>query len=118
MCCPSWWNSRLFNSVLREFFNGTFAIQMNDIRKLPIKTPSAEPLAQFKDKFNQCLAIKKCYFSGELQNKKANELLKPIEAEIDQMVNELYSIDVSEEIEVEDVEVEMELELEELDEIV
>ena len=97
-------NSYLSFKMLREFFNSTVAIQINDIRKLPIKIPSAEQLSQFKEKFNQCLAIKKQYFSGELENKKANELLKPIEAEIDQMVNELYGIDVSEEIEADEVE--------------
>ena len=63
------------------------------------------------------LAIKKQYFSGELENKQANELLKPIETEIDQMVNELYGIDVSEAIEIDDVDEEMEFEIEELDEI-
>ena len=48
-------NSYLAFKVLREFFNSTVAIQMNDIRKLPIKIPSEGILQAFNQKFEECL---------------------------------------------------------------
>lgn len=97
-------NSRLFNRVLREFFNGTVAIQMNDIKKLPIKIPSEKELKAFNKKFDECLAIKKEYFAGEIDRTEMNAKLRPIEAEIDEMVNKLYGIEAKEEIEVDELE--------------
>lgn len=95
-------NSFLSFKILREFINGTVAIQLNDIRKLPIKIPSSALLAEFKTKFNQCLMIKKQYFAGEIDRSDANKKLKPIELEIDQIVNQFYGITESiEEVEEE-----------------
>lgn len=105
-------NSYLHFKVLREFFNNTVNIQMNDIRKLPIKVPSEKELKAFNQKFDECLAIKKEYFAGEIDRAEMNAQLRPIEAEIDEMVNKLYGItSLAGEIE----EVEDELELVELD---
>jgi hypothetical protein len=56
-------NSYLHFKVLREFFNNTVNIQMNDIRKLPIKIPSEKELKAFNKKFDECLVIKKEYFA-------------------------------------------------------
>jgi len=100
-------NSRLFNRILREFFNGTVAIQMNDIKKLPIKIPSDKELKAFNQKFDECLAIKKEYFAGEIDRAEMNTQLRPIEAEIDEMVNKLYGIVAKEEIELEELEEEV-----------
>uniref|UniRef100_UPI0040488188 Eco57I restriction-modification methylase domain-containing protein n=1 Tax=Algoriphagus sp. TaxID=1872435 RepID=UPI0040488188 len=100
-------NSRLFNRVLREFFNGTVAIQMNDIKKLPIKIPSEIELKAFNRKFDECLVIKKEYFAGEIDRAEMNTQLRPIEAEIDEMVNKLYGIEAKEEIEVDELEEEV-----------
>lgn len=100
-------NSRLFNRVLREFFNGTVAIQMNDIKKLPIKIPSEEELKAFNKKFDECLAIKKEYFAGEIDRAEMNAQLRPIEAEIDEMVNKLYGIEAKEEIVLDELEEEV-----------
>ncbi len=97
-------NSRLYNRVLREFFNGTVAIQMNDIRKLPIIIPSKEQLDSFNKKFDACLAIKQAYFAGEIDRSAMNSQLRPIEAEIDDMVNRFYGIEAREEIEADDME--------------
>lgn len=97
-------NSRLFNKVLREFFNGTVAIQMNDIRKLPIKIPTEKELAAFNKMFDECLAIKQMYFAGEIDRAEMNTKLKPIDSQIDIMVNQLYGIDVSGEVEFEEFE--------------
>ena len=85
-------NSLLFNRILREFFNGTVAIQMNDMRKMPIKIPSDMELADFKEKFNECLIIQKKYFKGEFAKSEARKQLRPIELEIDKMINKLYGI--------------------------
>lgn len=93
-------NSFLSFKMLREFFNGTVAIQMNDIRKLPIKIPSDNELIEFKKKFNECLEIQQRYFSGDLEKADARTLLKPIELEIDEMVNQFYGITA----EVDDIE--------------
>jgi len=103
-------NSFLFFKVLREFFNGSVNVQMNDIRKLPIKIPSVNELNAFKVKFDECLAIQQQYFNGDLEKVEARKLLKPIELEIDEMVNKLYGItaEIKHE-EIEDVEEELEL---------
>ncbi|MBK6642114.1 MAG: hypothetical protein IPG39_13265 [Bacteroidetes bacterium] len=100
-------NSYLHFKVLREFFNNTVNIQMNDIRKLPIKIPSEKELMAFNKKFDECLAIKKEYFSGEIDRTEMNAQLHPIETEIDEMVNKLYGIEAKEEIEMEEVDEEV-----------
>jgi len=92
-------NSYLQFKVLREFFNNTVNIQMNDIRKLPIKIPSENELNDFNKKFDDCLTIKKKYFAGEIERKEMNLQLRPIEIEIDEMVNKLYGIVAKEDIE-------------------
>lgn len=100
-------NSYLHFKVLREFFNNTVNIQMNDIRKLPIKIPSDKELKAFNRKFDECLSIKKEYFAGEIDRGEMNAQLRPIEAEIDEMVNRLYGIEAKEEIEVDELEEEV-----------
>lgn len=100
-------NSYLHFKVLREFFNNTVNIQMNDIRKLPIKIPSEKELKAFNKKFDECLAIKKEYFAGEIDRAEMNTQLRPIEAEIDEMVNKLYGIEAKEEIVLDELEEEV-----------
>lgn len=100
-------NSFLKFKVLREFINSTVAIQINDIRKLPIKIPSEKELKAFNKKFDECLAIKKEYFAGEIDRAEMNTQLRPIEAEIDEMVNKLYGIEAKEEIEIDELEEEV-----------
>ncbi|MBK8873550.1 MAG: hypothetical protein IPN13_06335 [Bacteroidetes bacterium] len=100
-------NSYLAFKTLREFINGSAAVQMNDIRKLPIKIPSEKELKSFNKKFEECLAIKKEYFSGEIDRTEMNAQLHPIETEIDEMVNKLYGIEAKEEIEMEEVDEEV-----------
>jgi hypothetical protein len=65
-------NSYLHFKVLREFFNNTVNIQMNDIRKLPIKIPSEKELKSFNKKFDECMVIKKEYFAGEIDRAEMN----------------------------------------------
>lgn len=100
-------NSYLHFKVLREFFNNTVNIQMNDIRKLPIKIPSEKELKAFNKKFDDCMVIKKEYFAGEIDRLEMNTQLRPIEAEIDEMVNKLYGIEAKEEIILDELEEEV-----------
>lgn len=103
-------NSYLHFKVLREFFNNTVNIQMNDIRKLPIKIPSEKELKVFNKKFDECLCIKKDYFAGEIDREEMNSQLRPIEAEIDEMVNRLYGIEAKEEVVLDELEEELQSE--------
>lgn len=100
-------NSFLKFKVLREFLNSTVAIQINDIRKLPIKIPSEKELKAFNQKFDECLAIKKEYFAGEIDRVEMNAQLRPIEVDINEIVNKLYGIEAKEEIEVDELEEEV-----------
>jgi hypothetical protein len=100
-------NSYLHFKVLREFFNNTVNIQMNDIRKLPIKIPSEKELKAFNKKFDECMVIKKEYFAGEIDRAEMNSQLRPLEAEIDEMVNKLYGIEAKEEIVLDELEEEV-----------
>lgn len=110
-------NSYLGFKIIREFLNNTVAIQMNDIRKLPIKIPTEKVLKTFNKKFDECLAIKKEYFSDEIDRKEMNLQLRPIEVEIDEMVNKLYGIEAKEKIVLEELEEEaMEFEISEEEE--
>jgi len=97
-------NSYLHFKVLREFFNNTVNIQMNDIRKLPIKIPSEKELKAFNKKFDECMVIKKEYFAGEMDRAEMNIQLRPIEAEIDEMINKFYGIEAKEEIVLDELE--------------
>lgn len=97
-------NSYLYFKMLREFFNASVNIQINDLKKLPIKIPSEQELKAFNKKFDECLAIKREYFAGEIDRAEMNAQLRPIEAEIDEMVNKLYGIEAKEEIEVDELE--------------
>ena len=87
-------NSYLYFKMLREFFNNTVSIQINDIRKLPIKIPNSEELERFKHLFNQCLAIKKQYFNNELTEDEMEQALEPIEKTIDSEAEAFYGISI------------------------
>jgi len=100
-------NSYLHFKLLREFFNTSVNIPVNDIKKLPIKIPSEKELKAFNKKFDECLAIKKEYFANEIDRKEMNLQLRPIEAEIDEMVNKLYGIEAKEEIVLDELEEEV-----------
>jgi Eco57I restriction-modification methylase/N-6 DNA Methylase len=100
-------NSFLKFKVLREFINSTVAIQINDIRKLPVKIPSEKEVKAFNKKFDECLAIKKEYFADEIDRVEMNSQLRHIESEIDEMVNKLYGIEAKEEIVLDELEEEV-----------
>lgn len=85
-------NSFLKFKVLREFLNNTVAIQINDIRKLPVKIPSKMELAEFKKLFGKCLKVKQAFFKGDLDATEMKEALKPLELEVDEKVSAFYGI--------------------------
>ena len=61
----------------------------------------------FEKKYDQCFAIQEEYFAGEIDKSEARSQLRPIEAEIDEMVNKLYGIEAKEEIVLDDLEEEV-----------
>jgi len=110
-------NSYLYFKLLREFFNNTVNVQMNDIRKLPVNIPSEKELTIINQKFDECLKIKKDYFAGNLTKIEMSEALRPIESEIDEMVNHLYGIEAKEEIELDEEEEEILVEEEDSEDV-
>jgi hypothetical protein len=88
-------NSYLAFKIIREFFNGTVSLQINDLRKLPIRIPKRPQLTRLKRKCEACVAIKKRQFAQELTEAEAAELLTPIEREIDNLVEDLYGLNTT-----------------------
>jgi len=76
-------NSYFHFKMLREFINTTVNIQINDLKKLPIKIPTDKQLSKFNEKFDACFKIKQQHFAGEINEAQADALLQPIEREID-----------------------------------
>ena len=105
LCCVL--NSFLNNRLTESFINFTVNFQMNDARQIPIIIPTKEQLRAFEKKYDQCFAIQEEYFAGEIDKSEARSQLRPIEAEIDEMVNKLYGIEAKEEIVLDDLEEEV-----------
>lgn len=102
LCCVL--NSFLNNRLTESFINFTVNFQMNDTRQIPIIIPTKEQLKAFEKKYDQCFAIQEEYFAGEIDKTEARNQLRPIEAEIDEMVNKLYGIEAKEEIVLDELE--------------
>lgn len=105
LCCVL--NSFLNNRLTESFINFTVNFQMNDARQIPIIIPTNEELKAFEKKYDQCFAIQEEYFAGEIDKAEARNQLRPIEAEIDEMVNKLYGIEAKEEIVLDELEEEV-----------
>lgn len=101
-------NSFLINRLSEAFINFTVAFQINDTRQIPIIIPTTEELISYETKFDECFEIQQQYFNGDLEKADARKLLKPLELEIDEMVNKLYGITAEAE-EIEETEEELEL---------
>jgi len=100
-------NSYLVNRLSEAFINFTVAFQINDTRQIPIIIPTQKELEAFEKKYDECFAIQEEYFAGELDKSEARTKLRPIEAEIDEMVNKLYGIEAKEEIVLDELEEEV-----------
>lgn len=105
LCCVL--NSYLNNRLTESFINFTVNFQMNDARQIPIIIPTQKELEAFEKKYDECFAIQEEYFSGDIDKTEARTKLRPIEVEIDEMVNKLYGIEAKEEIEVDELEEEV-----------
>lgn len=86
-------NSFLIFTFMRSFLNNTAGIQMNDARQLPIIIPSPAQLKEAEELFNRAKAIKDKQIAGELSESQADELLAPIQAEVDAFVEGIYGVD-------------------------
>lgn len=100
-------NSYLINRLSEAFINFTVAFQINDTRQIPIIIPSQNELGVFEKKYDECFAIQEKYFTGKLDKAEARTKLRPIEDEIDEMVNKLYGIEAKEEIVLDELEEEI-----------
>lgn len=105
LCCVL--NSFLNNRLTESFINFTVNFQMNDARQIPIIIPTQKELEVFEKKYDECFAIQEEYFSGDIDKTEARTKLRPIEAEIDEMVNKLYGIEAKEEIVLDELEEEV-----------
>lgn len=105
LCCVL--NSYLNNRLTESFINFTVNFQMNDARQIPIIIPTPKELEAFEKKYDECFAIQEEYFEGEIDKTEARTKLRPIEAEIDEMVNKLYGIEAKEEIVLDELEEEV-----------
>ncbi len=85
-------NSVMTGWLVEEFLNNSSHFQINDARRFPIKIPTTQQLEDFNEKFDQCFDIKNQQFAEEITESEANALLKPIEKEIDELVEKLYGI--------------------------
>ena len=65
-------------------------------------------MTAFEKKYDECFAVQEEYFAGEIDKTDARTKLRPIEAEVDKMVNRLYGIEAKEEMEVDDTDKERE----------
>lgn len=101
-------NSFLINRLSEAFINFTVAFQINDTRQIPIIIPTKEQIKDFENKYDLCFAIQKEYFEGEIDKQEARQQLRPIESEIDEMVNRLYGIEAKEEITLDELEEDIE----------
>ena len=97
-------NSYLVNRLSEAFINFTVAFQINDTRQIPIIIPTKVQMKAFEKKYDQCFAIQEEYFAGEIDKAEARSQLRPIEAEIDEMVNKLYGIEATTEIILDELE--------------
>lgn len=107
LCCVL--NSFFTNRLTESFINFTVNFQINDARQIPIIIPTKEQLTAFEKKYDECFAVQEEYFAGEIDKTDARTKLRPIEAEVDKMVNRLYGIEAKEEMEVDELELESEL---------
>lgn len=94
---PDWYfvsliNSKLISLYVDNFINNTSHFQINDARQLPVIIPSKEILKQYKLLFCKAINVKIKQFECLLSNEETEKELKNIQTQLDDMVNNLYSI--------------------------
>lgn len=75
--------------------------------QIPIILPTVKELEDVEKKYDACFAIREAYFAGEIDKSEAGTKLRPIESEIDEMVDQLSGIEAKEEIILEELEEEV-----------
>ncbi len=85
-------NSRVIAQIINSFMNNTPSFQINDCRSIPIPVPSAEILSFIKSCFDRAVAIQKEYFAKIITVTERDKQLEDIQAQIDEMVYELYGL--------------------------
>lgn len=85
-------NSYSIFQFKRNFISSNSAFQINDARQLPIIIPTKTELQNFNRIFDEAYKIKKQQFSSAISEKKADELLQPIQEKLDKLVEALYCI--------------------------
>ena len=85
-------NSYTIFQYKRNFISSNSAFQINDARQIPIIIPSENHLKKFGSIFDAAIKIKKQQFSSAISEEKANEMLSSIQKELDELVEELYSV--------------------------
>ncbi len=83
-------NSRFLFNFLKFFINESVNLQINDIRQLPVIIPSSKQLNFFESLFNKAVSIQKDKFSDKISKQQADELLKVIQKELDNFVENMY----------------------------
>lgn len=94
---PDWYfvsmiNSRLISFYVDNFINNTSHFQINDARQLPIIIPSKENLKAFETLFNNAVKIKITHAKNEISNDDAEQKLSELQTQLDEMINNLYSV--------------------------
>lgn len=94
---PDWYfvsmiNSRLISFYVDNFINNTSHFQINDARQLPIIIPSKENLKMFETLFNNAVKIKISQAKNEISNDVAEQKLSKLQTQLDEMINDLYSV--------------------------
>ena len=85
-------NSTFMSYYVNDFVNNTQTFQINDARQLPIIVPNSQQLEDFHKIFESSIKIKKQAFSSAISEEKADEMLVPIQKELDLLVEKLYSV--------------------------
>ena len=88
-------NSNLIFNYYRTFINCSVNIQINDIRMLPVIVPSKKDLHYLEPLFRRAVEIRKEGYTSPISGVKNEEELGEIERIIDDYVDNLYSIDAS-----------------------
>lgn len=89
-------NSYLIFDYKRCFINGSSAFQINDARQLPVIIPTQEQLQLFEDVFDRAYAVKIAQFDKSISKNIAQTQLAEIQAELDELVMDLYDLTAEE----------------------
>lgn len=85
-------NSHFISEYDFNFVNNTQTFQINDARQLPIIIPTKQQLKDFEQIFDKACLIQKDKFNKKISKQEADNRLKLVQSQIDQMVYKLYNL--------------------------